>query len=165
MIATSPKARSRSTTHTLFCPLLVRASPRFTARVVLRDAALGGEHRDELSARDRGRAVIHRPMQRVPHLTGAGHCLSEPGEVTLLDDLAHSRAQRLRQDRRVNAATNQDDAGCGAGDPQGVREGRRRLQVDAGAENDGVVVRRLGEEPLELSPGSRRPCCARLSRR
>ena len=75
---------------------------------------------------------------------------AEPGQVALVDDLAHAGAQRLGEHAGVDAAADQDDADRGPGHPEVVGEGGGRLEVDRRAEHDGVLVGRLGERPLQL---------------
>ena len=66
---------------------------------------------------------------------------AEPGEVALLDDLPHAGSQRLGEDARVDAAPDQDDARGRPGDPQHVGQRGGCLEVDAGTEHHGVLVR------------------------
>jgi hypothetical protein len=89
-------------------------------------------------------------VQRLPDLSRSADGLTEAGEVAFLDDLTHSRTQCLGEHAGVDPATDQDHAGRGAGDPQGVGQHRGRLEVDGGAEDDGVLVVGRGEVQLQL---------------
>ena len=62
-----------------------------------------------------GRSVVRwragRAGQRAVDLAGPLDGLAEPGEVALLDDLAHAGPQRLGEHAGVDAAAQQDHAG------------------------------------------------------
>ena len=115
----------------------------------LADPALGGEHRDQGAAVTAGRGR-RSTGQRGPDLVSAVDGGAEAGEVTLVDDLAHAGAQGLREHDGVHAPPDQDDADRRPGDPQHVGQRGRRLQVDRRPQHDGVLVRGVGQEPLEL---------------
>ena len=98
VIATSPKARSRSTRQTVWSPLSVSASARLTASVVLPTPPLGEKTVIRRAAGALGRAG-RRAVQRLPDLVGAVDGRAEPGQVALVDDLAHAASAGPRRAR------------------------------------------------------------------
>ena len=93
----------------------------------LADPALGGEHGDQRAARLDGcarrcSAVVSASCRAYARATASLSAV----EVALLDDLAHAGAQGLGEHGGVDAATDQDDADGGLGDPQGVGQRDRR---------------------------------------
>ena len=156
----SPKPRSRSTRQTRRFALGGQGDREVGRDGGLADAALGGEDGDQLAG---GRVVqaAARAGDGPEDLVGALDGLAETGEVALLDDLAHARPQRLGQHGGVDAAAHEDHADRRPGHPQVVGERGGSLQVDAGPEDDRVLVRALGECALAAPRGWRRRSCRR----
>ena len=149
VIAMSPKPRSRSTTQTRCFPFSDSAIARFTARVVLPTPPFGEK---TVTSWPRG----PEPPGATGPLSACQTCLARPtaepeaGQVALLDHLAHAGAKRFREDAGVHPAADQDDARRRPGDPEHVGQGGRGLEVDAGTEDDRVLVGLVGERALEL---------------
>ena len=105
--------------------------------------SLRREHRDDAAPG----AVQVAPLGRVHliahgpgELPGTPHGGAQPGDVPLFDDLADPGAQRLRQHRGVDAASDEHEAEARPDHPHRLSKREGGALVDRGADHDTVLA-------------------------
>ena len=126
LIATSPKARSRSTSSVLV-PDLRQVRGQVGRQGGLAHATLGREDRDDLALLALTPPLAW-PISRAGQLPATAQGLDERGVVVCRDDLTHAAAQRLSEGRDVHPVPEEDDAQLRAVEPSRLREFARLLE-------------------------------------
>ena len=157
-IATSPKARSRSTQADLAAAAVGERRGEVGGQRGLAAAALGGEHGDDAATRrpaGSGRRLRRRLLpQRGRQVGAALDGGLDPQRVPLVHDLADAGPERVLQQRRRHLDADQDDAEARPVDAHVVGEREGLGLADPGAEDDRVLVERRGQVfPQRLQAG------------
>ena len=147
VMATSPKARSRSTRQTCRAPLSARARREVDRHGRLADAALGREDGDDLAVPARA----GRPAQGDVELVGTLDRRRQGQRVAVDDDLAHAGVHRLGQHLGVDLVAHQHRAGRGPLDPQALGHLERLGQRDPGPRTTTYSSERLRSQDINAS--------------